>query len=189
MDKRRVVPALFVLLFLVVASGVMQASAISGSLPFVMISTADSGTNLFTSTSESATDTLTSGVGSGDFSVVLPVKTSFGAVSLNDPGVGSGGGFFITNSTWGTFTANGGSIVTQTPTFLNIVLTGTFVPGPGFPSTITAGPVVAHVSFTQTGPSVSGSFTLSSVPEPASMALLGSGILLAGWFVRRRHSS
>jgi len=187
MNKRGVVPALFVLLFLVAASGVMQANAISGSLPFAMFGAAESGgSTLFTSTSESATDTQTSGVGTGDFAAVLPVGISFGAVTLNDLGVGSGGGFSITNSTWGTFKATGGSIVLRTPTFLNVDLTGTFVPGPGFPSTTTAGPVVAHVSFTQTGPSVSGSFTLASVPEPASMALLGSGILLVGWLVRRR---
>jgi len=177
MIKKQVLPVLFVLIFLVSASGVMQANAISGSLPFVMIGTAESGTNLFTSTSESATNSLTSGLGTGDF-FAIPQGTFFGPVIVLDASVSTGGGFSITNPTYGTFTANGGSILTQTPTFLNIELTGTFVPVPGaFPSHPGPGPVVAHVSFNQTGGSVSGSFTLASVPEPGTLASVGIGIL------------
>ncbi|HWS96976.1 MAG TPA: hypothetical protein VN620_10960, partial [Candidatus Methylomirabilis sp.] len=72
MSKRRVVPALFVLLFLVAASGVMQASAISGSLPFVLFNASQNGPNLLLSTMEFTSlpmGSATSGPGTGDFAV------------------------------------------------------------------------------------------------------------------------
>ena len=186
MNKRRVVPVLFVVLFLVAASGVMQASAISGSLPFVLFNASQNGSNLLVSTQESALGSATSGPGTGDFSVV-PFDTVYGPITVSDLTVGSGGLFAIANSTYGAFVATGGSIVSQSANFLDLNLTGIYVPGPGIPG-VSPGPVVAHVSFNQTGSSLSGSFTLASVPEPGSLALLGSGILIVGGFVKRHFS-
>ena len=175
MNKALLRPVLFALALLVASSGVMQASAISGSLPFVVFTATENGVNLSSSTMESAVQSLTSGPGVGDFSVV-PVMTAFGSISLNDLTVASGGGFSFSNATYGSFVAKGGSIVTQTSNFLNVTLTGVYDPGPGIPG-VSPSPAVVHLSFNQTGSSLSGSYTLATVPEPGAFALLGSGIL------------
>jgi len=62
---------------------------------------------------------------------------------------------------------------------LNVSLTGIYDPGPGIPG-VTAGLAMVDVSFNQTGSSLSGSYTLATVPEPGALALWGSG-LLACW--------
>lgn len=183
--KRSVPFAVFTLFFLVAASGVMQASAISGSLPFVFLTVSQNGTNLATSTTESAVSTETSGPGAGDFSVV-PMLTVFGPITLNDPTAGTGGGFSVSNAVYGSFVASGGSIVTHTNSFLNVVLFGIYTPGPGF-SGFTASPAKADISFDQTGSALSGSFTLATVPEPGALALWGSGILVCWRGLRWRR--
>jgi hypothetical protein len=185
MKNKPVLPALVMVVFLLAASGVMQASAISGSLPFVLFEVTENGTNLLNSTMESAVLSAVSGPGTGDFSVV-PFMTVYGPVTVDNLTVGSGGSFAIANPTWGTFIATGGSMVTQTANFLNADLTGIYVPGPGF-SGVGPGQVVAHVSLNQTGQSVSGSFTLASVPEPGSLALIGTGVLAVTRTLRRRR--
>ena len=185
MNKRSVPLAVFALFFLVAASGVMRASAISGSLPFAIVNASQNGSNLLTSTMQFSTGSLTSGSGVGNFSVV-PLFTSFSAVTVNDLTVGSGGGFALSNSVYGTFIATGGSIITRTATFLNLTLDGTYVPGPAFAG-LTASLADADVSFNQTGNSLSGSFTLATVPEPGALALLGSGILVSWHGLRWRR--
>ena len=174
--KRSVPFAVFTLFFLVAASGVMQASAISGGLPFVFLNASQNGATLDTSTIESAVLSETSGPGAGDFSVV-PKLTAFGPITLQDLTVGTGGVFSVSNPIYGSFVASGGSLVTRTSSFLNVVLFGTYTPGPGF-SGFTASPAKADISFDQTGSALSGSFTLATVPEPGALALLGSGILV-----------
>lgn len=184
MKKVRLSPVLCTLVLLVAGSGVMQASAISGSLPFVLFTTTENGPNLASSTMEFAVLAVTSGSGTGDFSVV-PFMTAFGPISLNDLTVSTGGGFSISNATYGSFMASGGTIVHQNSTFLDVSLTGTYFPGPGLPGGSPT-PAEVDMSFTQTGASVSGSFTLAAVPEPGAMALLGSGILVCANTLRRR---
>jgi hypothetical protein len=168
--------AVFTLFFLVAASGVMQAGAISGSLPFVDLGVSENGTNLANSTIELAASTETSGPGEGDF-LVVPILTAFGPFTLDNLTIGTGGGFSVSNAVYGSFVASSGSIVTQTSSFLNVVLFGIYTPGPGF-SGLTASPAKADISFDQTSSSVSGSFTLGTVPEPGALTLLGSGILV-----------
>ena len=184
MNKMRTRFLLFTLVLLVAASAGMQASAISGSLPFVFLTTSENGTNLATSTAESAVLTVTSGPGTGDFSAV-PFLTAYGPITLNDLTVGTGGGFSVSNPTYGSFVASSGSIFTQTGNFLDVTLFGIYTPGPGFPG-LTASAARADLSFNQTGASLSGSFTLATVPEPATMALLSSGILVFARVLRNR---
>jgi hypothetical protein len=171
---------LFILTLVFASSGVMQASAISGSLPLVVFTATENGVDLSSSTMESSVQSLTSGPGAGDFSVV-PVMTAFGPITVNDLTVASGGGFSFSNATYGSFVATGGTIFTQTSNFLNVNLTGVYDPGPGIPG-VTASSAVVHLSFNQTGQSLSGSYTLATVPdatvpEPGALVLLGSGIL------------
>jgi hypothetical protein len=184
MRNKPVLATLLILIFLFAASGVIHANAISGSLPFVLFTVTENGTNLLNSTMESAVLSAVSGPGTGDFSVV-PFMTFYGPVTLDNLTLGSGGSFAIANPTWGSFVATGGSMVTQTPNFLNADLTGIYIPGPGF-SNVGPGQVVAHVSLNQTGQSVSGSFTLASVPEPGTLTLIGSGLLGLASVVRHK---
>jgi hypothetical protein len=187
MKKLRLVRVLCTLAVLVAGSGVMQASAISGSLPFVVFTATENGPNLASSTMEFGVLAVTSGSGTGDFSVV-PFMTAFGPISLNDLTVSTGGGFSISNPTYGSFIASGGTIVHQSSSFLDVSLIGTYVPGPGLPG---ASPTPAEVdmSFTQTGASVSGSFTLAAVPEPGTMVLAGSGFLALAGMIREKTKS
>ena len=171
---------------LVASSGVVQASAISGSLPLVVFSATQNGANLQSSTMESATQSLTSGPGLGDFSVI-PIMTPFGSVALDNLTVASGGGFSFSNGAYGSFAATGGSILTQTSNFLNVNLTGIFDPGPGIPG-VSPSSAIVHLSFNQTGQSLSGSYTLATVPEPGALALLSSGLLACVTRLRRSRS-
>ena len=183
--KRSVPFAVFTLFFLVAASGVMQASAISGSLPFVGIGVSENGTNLAKSTMESAVQTETSGAGEGNF-LVVPTLTPFGPIALDDLTIGTGGGFSVSNAVYGSFVASSGSIVLHTSSFLDVVLFGIYTPGPGFPG-LTAAPAKLNLSFNQTASSLSGSFTLGTVPEPGALALWGSGILVCWRGLRWRR--
>lgn len=175
MKNKSIFSALLIVVFLVAASGVMQADAISGSLPFVLFTASENGTNLATSTTESAVAAITSGSGTGDFSVVA-FMSSFGPIALNDLTVGKGGGFSFSNAAYGSFVATSGSIFTQTTNFLDVTLFGTYFPGPGISG---VGPAAARVdlSFNQTGNSLSGSFTLATVPEPGTLVLMGSALI------------
>lgn len=175
---------LFVVALVLAASVACHADAISGSFPVVLFSATQNSSNLLLSTTEHATNSLTSGLGSGDFSII-PLMSSFGAFSLDDSTVGSGGGFSASNLLYGTFDATSGTIVHQSNNFLDVRLVGTFTPGPAFAADETSSGAIAHISFTQTGNSLSGSYTLATIPEPSTLGLLGSGLLMGGFGLRR----
>jgi hypothetical protein len=175
---------LYLASFLVAGMGVMQANQITGSLPLTGMNDSENGTNLMTSTSLWDLDTVTSGPGLGDFSVV-PMLTDYGAFSLNLTTVGSGGGFTLSNATYGTFVASAGSIVFQNPSFLDAVVSGTYTPGPGLVGA-TAGPMNVEIVFAQNQGSVAAAMTFSSVPEPGTMMLFGSAMLGLTTLCRKR---
>ena len=109
----------------------------------------------------------------------------------------TGGGFTFGSAVNGTFVATSGVILTQTSTNLDVFLLGTYTPGTGFGTAgcnvCTATGTLAHVSLNQSGTALSEAITLTSpasslpgVPEPATMALLGSALVGLGVIGRKR---
>ena len=187
MGKIRLLAGLAVVGMLLSGSSALQATEISGSLPFAAFGVTQNNTNLSTSTMFTSADELTSNSGTGDFSIV-PIGTMFSGFTLDLTTISSGGGFTFSNSTYGSYAATSGSIVMQSQRFLNVELLGTFTPGPAF-NGLGPAPADVDLSFTQRGTSVSGSFTMSTtVPEPGTMALLGSGLLTLAAVVRRKFA-
>ena len=162
---------------------------ISGSLPFSSTFVSEMpGPDLEHSTIFSATDNRTSGIGSGQFAAV-PVDASFGAFTLNDTKISTGGGFMISNPGIGTFDATGGKILSDSPEALVLDLTGEFVPGVSFHD---LGPSLAHttVAFTQRDTSISASFTVEAfgtpIPEPGTFVTMSMGLSGTLLILRRK---
>jgi hypothetical protein len=178
----------FTMVLMIAATGVMHASAIVGSMSFVGVGVTQNGANLSVSTVLSDTSNLTTG-GLGDYSGI-PLFTNYGPFTLDLTTLATGGGFSLTNATYGTFAAATGSLVSRTANFLNVDLIGTYTPGPGMPVGVTAGPTELSISFTQRGNSISVSETIvsppTSVPEPGTLALFGSGIIGVAAILRRK---
>lgn len=191
MHQKLLFKTLTVIVLLIAGTGVMQANAIHGSLPFAGFTVSQNGANLSSSTTLSDTATLTSGAGFLDYAVV-PMMTDFGPFTLNLSTIGTGGGLSLSNATYGTFVATTGLIVTQLSNFLDVELFGTYTPGPGMPG-VSPGPTELRLGFTQSGAAVSGSGTLTSppadVPEPGTLALLGSGVIGLAAVMRRKLAS
>jgi hypothetical protein len=158
-----------------------RGTTISGSLSLNGLNTADNGSNLLTSTIITTTNTRTAGTGVGNYSLV-PLATDFGPNTLNLTSLSS---FTLSNATYGTFAASSGSILTQTPNFLNVSLLGTFTPGPGLPG-LTATSSALDISVVEVGTSMAEAIALNSpaVPEPSALLLStvgGLAIIMAGW--------
>jgi hypothetical protein len=81
--------------------------------------------------------------------------------------------------------ATGGSIQHQTANGLVVDLTGTYIPGSSF-SGLTATPADATLAFTQNGSSISSSFTLATIPEPATILTMGIGLCRTALVLRRK---
>jgi hypothetical protein len=123
----------------------------------------------------------TAGVGFG---------TIYGSTTLN---LLSLSGFTLTSSMFGTFTAGAGSfVIDQSATELDVFLLGSYSGLPGSP---TQTPASVLMSFNQVGgpgTTIGGGTSLSvppAVPEPASIAMLGLGLVSVGGFALRRRTA
>ncbi len=173
-----------------------EAATIMGDYGFAAFGvTTDTG-NITTATTFTMTP-LIGGGGSNQFALVPPFVVP-GSVTLNVPLATMS----FSQSTWGSFAATSVVSSSFSPGVRNIILLGTYTPTVGSIPYLngiqTAGPASITLAFTQNGgPNsfVTMSATLSSppnfatVPEPASMTLLGMGAIgMAFGAYRRRRS-
>ena len=193
---KRSVSLLFAVTVLMAMTGVVQAGEITGSMPLAGLGvTLGNGTDLSDTTLITDAFNEVSGIGNGDYSIVPPYATFFTGASLDLNAIASGGGFTVSNATWGTFAPDFGLIVgLRSANFLDVYLRGLYTPGPGFGGSVTGDVSSFELDFTFNGGSVSGGGTLNSpavtppgVPEPGTLLLIGAGLGLLGY--RRRRAA
>lgn len=188
MSLRASTRLLYLLPTMTVCTILLHANELIGSMPLAGAPVTENGPNLLAATAVMGTNSLTSGAGSDDFSIVA-MKTSLGPFSLTDTTVSTDGGFSISNAGYGSFVPTGGSITAETTNAPVVDMTGTYAPGPLFDG-LTAVPVEAALVFTQNGTSISASFALvttgTPIPPPVTMVIMGIGLCCAALLLRRK---
>jgi hypothetical protein len=169
-----------------------RADMIEGSLSLAGVGVTQNGANLGVSTKISADDNIVVSQGIGDYVWIpsgfpLTIFEST-AIDLQHPETGFGG-YTLSNTLWGDFTASSGEIVKRTTSYLDILMTGVFDPGPGMQiHSFSDTPSTLRISINQSGSSLSEAITLESpaVPEPSSWILGGTGLLGLLFLGRRK---
>lgn len=193
MNFRTVVRTIAPAVLLLLATGVIQAIPINGSLPLNGGGLTQNSTDLSLSTLITSTSVTNLSFGGGSYAFI-PVFTNFGGATLDLNNLAS---FSFSSTVWGSFAATvnpSNQIVQRTANFLDVFIIGNFTPGtnPGWAGFDTTNSSL-RFSINQSGSSISEAITLNSpalpppgVPEPATMALLGIGLVGLGLFGRKR---
>jgi hypothetical protein len=183
--------SLLIVALIVGVASLASASPITGSLSLSAfnVQLVPSGSNLATATSITATSAMVMANGLQNYSTIV-AGTPYSITALN---LSNFAGFTLGNASYGTFVAASGNIVQQEPDFLDIFLLGTYTPG-----TLNGGiggfdPSAAslRLSYNQTAGSLSVAITLASppnLPEPASIFLLGGGLMGIAFIARRKRA-
>ena len=183
--------ALMLVLVLSLASATAHGAMISGSIVVsaywteLEFGTDLSSSNIFTPWGPTPTGIGSGGMymvgGDGDFSAVPYTLVSAAPLDITD---GTSWTFTTSKGTWTTSSFENVDPSTGANGYLDFLLKGTFTPA-GSLSGFDATPAEMRISLNKTGSVVSWAGTMTMIPEPATMSLLGFGGLIM--IIRRRR--
>jgi hypothetical protein len=172
---------------LALASAPAQAASLTAGLSLAGFNVVQfGGSNLSTSTSVLADPTVASSQGTGALSGVT-AGTSFGPSEITFILESTGFGFHLQDAAGDMFLGTSGQIVQRTADFVDLYILGTLTVNG------VSGDASVRISLNQSGNALSEAITLNApsvaVPEPASIAMAGIGLVAAGLVGLRRRSA
>ena len=180
-----------VTLMVLACAPLAQAADLAGDLSMTGRNVTQDGADLAVSSLIKATGMLVTSPGTGDYSGIdFPTEFkngSFVTLDLNNLS-----GFTFSNSSFGTFVANGtgNQILQRSASVLLVYLRGTFTPS-GSLSSFSPTDTSVRLSINQNGSSISEALSLTSpavVPEPSTWALAALSAGTLAWASRRRKA-